>query len=143
VTDVGALLDLGVHDVDLVRFLTGHEYVAATVTVTARLSDRRESAASIEAVLDDGTPVRHEIAWTTTGMGRSVTILPTADSVDSIDLGVANGSASLRAQAAAFVATCAGDRDPRLASAVDGLRAVEVVTGSLPELSSLRASNYA
>ena len=48
----GALLDLGVHHIDLVRFLTGHEITGVRASVSSRVSEH--DTALVELQLDDG-----------------------------------------------------------------------------------------
>jgi predicted dehydrogenase len=138
VRDVGALLDLAVHDVDLVRWLTGREYVDAAVEVLATTDDGRESHARVDGVLDDGTRVTHEVSWlaepvrrwTVAGHGRG----------DTFDL-LSAGTGALLAQDEAFLAAClGGDPAGSLATAADGAAAVEVaLAGSLNRAATARA----
>ncbi len=68
----GALLEIGVHMLDLVRFLTGEEVREVRCTMDVRPTVSPETAASIRLVTSGGTTCQIEIARVATGrVGRA------------------------------------------------------------------------
>jgi UDP-N-acetylglucosamine 3-dehydrogenase len=126
VRDVGALLDLAVHDVDLVRWLTGREYLNAAVDVLATTDDGRETHARVDGVLDDGTRVTHEVSWLAERSIRRWTVAGERGRGDTVDL-LSAGTGALVAQDEAFLSACRGGPIGALATAADGAAAVEVL----------------
>jgi predicted dehydrogenase len=123
IRDVGVLLDLAVHDVDLVRFLTGREYRSAAVEVDIVDAAGVDLAASITGILDDGTSVTHEVSWCEQVTTRLLVI-----GDRSVDLILVDRTAAVTAQDAAFLNACLGGERGFLARAADGLAALSVIT---------------
>lgn len=68
----GALLEIGVHMLDLVRFMTGEEVDEARCTMDARPAVSPETAASIRLLTSGGTTCQIEIARVSSGrVGRA------------------------------------------------------------------------
>lgn len=126
VRDVGALLDLAIHDVDLVRWLTGRDYLKVDVDVLATTDDGRETHARVDGVLDDGTRVTHEVSWLAEQPIRRWTIAGECGRGDTFDL-LSVGTGALQAQDEAFLSACHGGPTGALATAADGVAAVEVL----------------
>jgi predicted dehydrogenase len=123
VSDVGVLVDAAVHDVDLVRFLTGREYASVDVQIEAVDAAGVDLAARITALLDDGTDVTHEVSWC-----EEETIRTIAIDDRTVDLIPVDRAASLVAQDGAFVTACFGGGRGGLARATDGAAALAVVS---------------
>jgi predicted dehydrogenase len=130
VTDVGVLLDLAVHDIDLVRHLTGEEYASSRVEVIA-VDAGVEVEARIVGVLDSGAAVTHHVSWRAEHVARRFLVgereLDRAATVDP-----------LAEQARAFADACRGTPSRRLATALDGATAVRIATGCSPVTSRER-----
>ena len=123
IRDVGVLLDVAVHDVDLVRYLTKSEYTSVAVDV-AGTDGGAEVEATIRARLADGSTVEHHAAWGAPNAVRQLVV-----DGRCIDLLAVEPGAALAAQAGAFVAACLGHgQSPRLATVADGAAAVAVLT---------------
>lgn len=136
VRDVGALLDLAVHDIDLVRWLTGGDYVHVEVDVLSRAPDGRETHARLRAVLDDGTRVSHEVSWLAARPTRRWSVVAERGNVDSIDL-LSPHAVALAAQDEAFLADCVGEPGTGwLADAADGAAAVRIALGEADSVRS-------
>ena len=119
--DVGVLLDLAVHDVDLVRFLTGAEYLSVTL-------DGDSDSAVVQGRLDNGVLVTHEVSRRADAAIRHWELVDHAGDVVRVDLH-SPGSATLQSELTEFIAACRGEGFGRLASSADGAAAVTVVTG--------------
>lgn len=69
----GALLEIGVHMLDLVRFLTGEEVSTARCTMDVLPSAAPETSASVDLTTGGGTACRIEIARVAVGrVGRAI-----------------------------------------------------------------------
>lgn len=69
----GAVLEIGVHMLDLVRFLTGEEVQAVCCTMDSFPSAAPETSASVDLITVGGTVCRIDIARVPTGrLGRAV-----------------------------------------------------------------------
>ncbi len=69
----GAVLEIGVHMFDLVRYLTGNEVQEVRCTMDVIPSTVPETSASVDLTIGDGTTCRIEIARVPTGrVGRAV-----------------------------------------------------------------------
>lgn len=69
----GALLEIGVHMLDLVRFLTGEEVSTARCTMDALPSAAPETSASVDLTTGGGTACRIEIARVAVGrVGQAI-----------------------------------------------------------------------
>ena len=131
VRDVGALLDLAVHDIDLVRWATGRDYVDVKAGVVDVSQAGHESAAMLAGTLDDGTVVTHEVSWLAEQPARRWTVAARDGAARSFDL-LGAGNAPLVAQLEAFVAACVGRAGvTSLATVDDGAAAVEIALAGL------------
>lgn len=63
IMDVGVLTDLAVHDVDLVRFLTGQDVVRSRVRVSRRRHPRHEDHAALSLELASGVRAEVVVSW--------------------------------------------------------------------------------
>jgi UDP-N-acetylglucosamine 3-dehydrogenase len=77
VNDVGVVLDLASHDVDLVRWLSNSEYVSTSSHL--HISDNSPFEEGYIGIgrLADGTAVQHEVNWLTPVKRRSLAVLGT------------------------------------------------------------------
>ena len=133
VRDVGVLLDLAVHDIDLVRWSTGRDYVDVEAYSVEMSEDDHETLAVLAGRLDDGTVVTHEVSWSAPQPTRRWTLAPDRGPSVVVDLTSA-GNIALVAQDDAFVAACLGQMSgSSLASAADGVAAVEIALRGLPQ----------
>ena len=139
VADVGVLLDLAVHDIDLVRWATGREYAEMNVDVQAQRGGGHETRARLEGVLDDGTLVTHEVSWLTHRPARRWTLVTNDGRQQSFDL-LGSSTDALAAQDEAFLAACRGAPLGMLATGHDGAVAVDIaLSGRAQDLSDQRA----
>lgn len=115
------LLDLAVHDIDLVRFVTGREYAGTSVRVVRRDGTGRVVEAVLEARLQGGVRVSHLVSWAGPTRERTLTWDSPSGS-GRHDLSGSNDS--LARQAVAFVLACRGDHAPSLARGDDGVAAL-------------------
>lgn len=126
VRDVGVLLDLAVHDIDLVRWLTGREYAQVGVEVMARGEDGRETHARMRGLLDDGTRVTHDVSWIVESAARHWTLTYAHGDDTTFDL-MPSRMRTLMDQDAAFLAACHGRPSAApLATGAEGTAAVQV-----------------
>lgn len=63
IADVGVVLDLASHDIDLVQWISGSKYKELYARTTHRSGREHEDLVSITGVLDDGTIVDHRVDW--------------------------------------------------------------------------------
>lgn len=75
VKDVGVVKDLATHDIDLVRWLTGQEFVSLAGFTSHRMERDNEDLLSAAGSLDDGTVVGMQVNWLTPFKRRTVTVL--------------------------------------------------------------------
>jgi len=125
VRDVGVILDLAVHDIDLVRWLTGRDYADSFVDVLKVSECGRDSRALVKGLLDDGTAVTHEVSWLAEQPTRRWAVMAGDEQLHTYDLPPA-GVEALVAQDMAFLAACLGGAVGSLATSADGAAAVEV-----------------
>jgi predicted dehydrogenase len=121
---VDVVLDLAVHDVDLVRFHTGSEYSRCQVRVLRRDSDGRAVAAAVEAGLRNGIGVTHEVSWASAHAERTVTWDGPAGRQTANLLG---SNHSLHGQATAFALACKTGDLGALAQGADGATALALL----------------
>jgi predicted dehydrogenase len=122
IQDVGVLLDLAVHDVDLVRTVTKRDYETSSVDVLSTDARGVDVEARISGRLDDGTTVTHHVSWQATSPVRSLRL-----GSQSHDIRPSSWQPALTAQDRAFVDACVGGRRTALATIADGAAAVAVV----------------
>ena len=63
ISDVGVVKDLGIHDFDLSSWLLNKKYKSITAYAGYPKGREYEDIVNISGVLEDGTPVNHEIDW--------------------------------------------------------------------------------
>lgn len=75
IRDVGVILDLASHDIDLTRWIAGASYVKVSA-VTSRVTGAsgHEDLAAVVGVLQDGTVVNHLVNWLSPVKRRLVTV---------------------------------------------------------------------
>lgn len=126
------LLDLAVHDIDLVRYATHRHYAEGTIHVVDRDATGRVVEAVISGRLHGGATVSHLVSWTRPIRERSLGWRSPAGTGHH-DLSGSNNS--LVRQALAFVQTCRGDDAATLARGGDGVAALRcLLAWSAPTL---------
>ncbi|MDD4952916.1 MAG: Gfo/Idh/MocA family oxidoreductase [Desulfovibrionaceae bacterium] len=73
IQDVGVIKDLGSHDIDLIRFITGAEY-KDVFAVTSRTMGRHEDTALITAEMDNGVLANINTNWVTPYKSRKIRV---------------------------------------------------------------------
>jgi UDP-N-acetylglucosamine 3-dehydrogenase len=63
VTDVGVVLDLATHDVDLTSWVTQQPYISVAARTANRSGRQREDLVAAVGTLSDGTVVNHLVNW--------------------------------------------------------------------------------
>lgn len=77
ISDVGVLLDLASHDIDLTRWLTGQDYASCSSRLINVLDSPHEDAFLGLGTLKSSVTVAHEVNWLTPRKTRSISILGT------------------------------------------------------------------
>jgi UDP-N-acetylglucosamine 3-dehydrogenase len=77
ISDVGVLLDLASHDIDLTRWLTGQDYESCSSRLMSVLDSPHEDAFLGLGTLESSVTVAHEVNWLTPRKTRSISILGT------------------------------------------------------------------
>ena len=74
IRDVGVVMDLATHDIDLTQWVTGCRYLKVTA-FTARPSGRpHEDLVTVSSVLRDGTVTNHLVNWLSSMKERIITV---------------------------------------------------------------------
>ena len=74
IRDVGVVMDLAIHDIDLTQWVTGCRYLTVTA-FTAHPSGRgHEDLVSVSGLLRDGTVTNHLVNWLSSMKERIVTV---------------------------------------------------------------------
>jgi UDP-N-acetylglucosamine 3-dehydrogenase len=74
IRDVGVVLDLATHDIDLTQWVTGSRYMTVTA-FTARPSGRpHEDLVTVSGLLRDGTVTNHLVNWLSSMKERIITV---------------------------------------------------------------------
>jgi len=63
IADVGVILDLATHDIDLTSWLTGQEYISVSARTAFRTGHKHEDLVAIIGTLKDGTITNHLVNW--------------------------------------------------------------------------------
>lgn len=61
--DVGVVMDLATHDLDLTAWITGQQYADVTARVAHRSGRQHEDLVAVGASLEDGTVTNHLVNW--------------------------------------------------------------------------------
>jgi predicted dehydrogenase len=83
--DVGVLLDLASHDVDLCRFLLGSEYAQVSASVGGGIkssSKQIEASAVICGISTNQTVISNSVSWRSTSKKREIAILGSKGSLE-------------------------------------------------------------
>ena len=63
ISDVGVVIDLASHDIDLAAWITGADYTSVSARTARRSGREHEDMVVIVGELDDGTVVSHMVNW--------------------------------------------------------------------------------
>jgi UDP-N-acetylglucosamine 3-dehydrogenase len=63
IADVGVVMDLATHDIDLTAWVTGQEYASVAAHTVSRSGRAHEDMVSVVGKLADGTMVNHLVNW--------------------------------------------------------------------------------
>jgi predicted dehydrogenase len=74
IADVGVVMDLATHDIDLTAWVTGREYVDVAAHTVSRSGRPHEDMVSAVARLDDGVIATHVVNWLSPFKERSTVI---------------------------------------------------------------------
>jgi UDP-N-acetylglucosamine 3-dehydrogenase len=74
IADVGVVMDLATHDIDLTAWVTGREYVDVAARTVSRSGRPHEDMVSAVAALDDGLMANHLVNWLSPFKERSTVI---------------------------------------------------------------------
>jgi UDP-N-acetylglucosamine 3-dehydrogenase len=74
ITDVGVVMDLGTHDIDLTAWVTGERYARVSAVVAYRTGRSHEDMISVSAQLADGAIATHLVNWLSPFKERTVVI---------------------------------------------------------------------
>jgi predicted dehydrogenase len=74
IADVGVVLDLATHDIDLTAWVTGRQYVHVAAHTVSRSGRPHEDMVSAVAGLDDGVMANHLVNWLSPFKERSTVI---------------------------------------------------------------------
>lgn len=73
IQDVGVIKDLGSHDIDLIRFLTGSEFKSVYAVASSSLG-KHEDSALITAEMENGVLANISTNWVTPYKGRKINV---------------------------------------------------------------------
>lgn len=74
IADVGVVMDLGTHDIDLTAWVTGEQYTHVSAVTAHRTGRVYEDMVSVSAKLSDGTIASHLVNWLSPFKERTVVI---------------------------------------------------------------------
>ncbi len=74
IADVGVVMDLATHDIDLTSWVTGQEYTSVSARTVSRSGRLHEDMVAAVGVLADGTMVNHLVNWLSPLKERSTVI---------------------------------------------------------------------
>lgn len=63
IADVGVVMDLATHDIDLTSWVTGQEYVSVSARTISKSGRAHEDMVAVVGNLEDGTIVSHLVNW--------------------------------------------------------------------------------
>lgn len=74
IADVGVVMDLATHDIDLTSWVTGQEYTSVSARTVSRSGRLHEDMVAVVGQLGDGTMVNHLVNWLSPLKERSTVI---------------------------------------------------------------------
>ena len=74
IADVGVVMDLATHDIDLTSWVTGQEYTSVSARTVSRSGRLHEDMVAVVGQLTDGTMVNHLVNWLSPLKERSTVI---------------------------------------------------------------------
>ncbi|HEX6967832.1 MAG TPA: Gfo/Idh/MocA family oxidoreductase [Micromonosporaceae bacterium] len=74
IADVGVVMDLATHDIDLTNWVTGQEYASISARTVSRSGRLHEDMVAVVGQLSDGTMVNHLVNWLTPFKERSTVV---------------------------------------------------------------------
>jgi predicted dehydrogenase len=74
IADVGVVMDLATHDIDLTGWVTGQEYVSVSARTVSRSGRPHEDMVAAVGQLSDGTMVNHLVNWLSPLKERSTVV---------------------------------------------------------------------
>ncbi|GAA2519184.1 Gfo/Idh/MocA family oxidoreductase [Pilimelia columellifera] len=74
IADVGVVMDLATHDVDLTSWVTGQDYTDVSARTASRSGRPHEDAVTAVCTLTDGTVVNHLVNWLSPFKERSTVV---------------------------------------------------------------------
>jgi UDP-N-acetylglucosamine 3-dehydrogenase len=74
IADVGVVMDLATHDIDLTGWVTGQEYTSVSARTVSRSGRPHEDMVAVVAQLADGTMVNHLVNWLSPLKERSTVV---------------------------------------------------------------------
>ncbi|MEU4477490.1 Gfo/Idh/MocA family oxidoreductase [Micromonospora sp. NPDC023966] len=74
IADVGVVMDLATHDIDLTAWVTGREYVSVSARTVSRSGRLHEDMVAVVGQLSDGTMVNHLVNWLSPLKERSTVV---------------------------------------------------------------------
>ncbi|WP_433350916.1 Gfo/Idh/MocA family protein [Micromonospora sp. CA-111912] len=74
IADVGVVMDLATHDIDLTAWVTGQEYSSVAARTVSRSGRLHEDMVAVVGQLSDGTMVNHLVNWLSPLKERSTVI---------------------------------------------------------------------
>jgi predicted dehydrogenase len=63
ISDVGVVMDLATHDIDISSWLTGKKYIQVSANASTRSGRKHEDLVSIAGLLEDSIVVNHVVNW--------------------------------------------------------------------------------
>jgi predicted dehydrogenase len=85
IKDVGITIDLGIHDIDLVSFLTGEKIISSTGAIRSTKGDKYEDISMLLLKLSDGCIAQIHSNWLTPVKTRAIQIATTTEFI-KVDL---------------------------------------------------------
>nr|WP_275587251.1 Gfo/Idh/MocA family oxidoreductase [Micromonospora terminaliae] len=74
IADVGVVMDLATHDIDLTAWVTGREYTSVSARTVSRSGRLHEDMVAVVGQLSDGTMVNHLVNWLSPLKERSTVV---------------------------------------------------------------------
>ncbi|MGN9777453.1 Gfo/Idh/MocA family protein [Micromonospora sp. H33] len=74
IADVGVVMDLATHDIDLTSWVTGREYTSVSARTVSRSGRLHEDMVAVVGQLADGTMVNHLVNWLSPLKERSTVV---------------------------------------------------------------------